>query len=180
MWKDSVEYPELFQVSDCGEVYSKRSGLVLRQVLSRKGYCTIPSRVGGRDSRRLCLKVHRMVANAFIPNPRNKPFVNHIDGSKINNRVSNLEWVTAWENVHHAIDTGLFILHRSNTVLSFDDMTRIRSVYIPHDTSYGARALGRLYGVSESTIRRVVHDDGHYWREYYREPEEDWQTEDDF
>lgn len=51
--------------------------------------------------------VHRLVAMVYIPNPENKPEVNHIDGNKLNNCADNLEWVMGWENVHHALNNGL-------------------------------------------------------------------------
>lgn len=59
------------------------------------------------DGRRRVLKSHRLVAMNFISNPENKPEVNHIDGNKENNHVSNLEWVTTKENIRHAVKNGL-------------------------------------------------------------------------
>jgi hypothetical protein len=59
------------------------------------------------DINRKTLSVHRLVALAFIPNPDDKPTVNHKDGNKKNNDMSNLEWNTHYENVHHAIELGL-------------------------------------------------------------------------
>lgn len=69
------------------------------------------------------VKVHRMSAIAFIPNPENKPQVNHIDGNKLNNNITNFEWVTSSENHLHAFKTGLRVVagsfghHSSVTVL---------------------------------------------------------------
>lgn len=76
---------------------------VKKQHENSDGYMEIS--VGARPQTRL--KVHRLVAMAFLDNPENKPQVNHIDGNKKNNDVSNLEWATARENVQHAIKHGL-------------------------------------------------------------------------
>lgn len=69
-----------------------------------KGYLRVRLYIEGR---RPTIKVHRAVAKAFIPNPENKPEVNHKDGNKENNRVDNLEWSTPGENTAHAYNTGL-------------------------------------------------------------------------
>lgn len=66
------------------------------------------------DGKRRFIGVHRLVANIHIPNPNNKPQVNHIDGNKLNNHVDNLEWVSASENQQHAFDTGLSVPHSCN------------------------------------------------------------------
>lgn len=71
---------------------------------SRGGYCYINVAWKGKKKNHY---IHRLVASTFIPNPENKPFVNHIDGNKENNTVQNLEWVTASENSTHAVKNGL-------------------------------------------------------------------------
>lgn len=89
-----------FRVSNTGRVWSNY----------KKGYITLKVSSKGYNRAYMGKKpyvVHRLVAKAFIPNPENKPQVNHIDGNKLNNRVDNLEWCTAQENMEHAFKSGL-------------------------------------------------------------------------
>lgn len=94
-------------VSDCGTVKSLKTGKEFKQSINEFGYknVSVPTGEKGKTYKR---KVHRLVAQTFIPNPENKREVNHIDGNKLNNHVSNLEWVTSKENKTHAWDNGLY------------------------------------------------------------------------
>lgn len=80
------------------------SGAFLKPDIDRSGYHRVTLHQGGK--RRRC-SVHRLVALAWIPNPRALPFVNHIDGVKANNAFTNLEWCTQGDNERHAWRTGL-------------------------------------------------------------------------
>lgn len=91
---------EDYQVSSWGRIYSTKSGVYIRPEVMPKGYLRVT--LLNNDERKHC-KVHRLVAEAFIPNPDNKPHINHIDGNCQNNSFSNLEWVDNTENCEKAM-----------------------------------------------------------------------------
>ena len=93
-----------YYISRSGQVYSARLGRLLKDC-NCDGYRKVSLSANGHSR---SIKVHRLVALAFLPNPQNKPDVNHKDGNKANNCLNNLEWCTEKENVRHAVRTGLF------------------------------------------------------------------------
>lgn len=106
-WKKVHGTHGMVEVSTLGRVRSllRPTKTVLKLQADKKGYQRVRVTISGE---KMTFKVHREVAKAFIPNPDNKPQVNHIDGNKSNNAVDNLEWVTNLENARHAIKAGLF------------------------------------------------------------------------
>lgn len=109
IWKPIEGTDGMYEVSNTGKVRSNNYlGHGAQKELSlakdNKGY--LRTRIC-KGERRVTVKVHREVAKAFIPNPENKPEVNHKDGNKKNNCAYNLEWTTSSENTAHAYDSGL-------------------------------------------------------------------------
>lgn len=162
VWKDVVGYEDLFSVSNKGQIFSKRTNKVLKQNPVSTGYNACMTRIGGRKGICVCLRAHREVAKAFIPNPNNLPFVNHIDGNKLNNNVENLEWVTPQGNIVHAIETGLLnldhlkLISKVNRKLTEEDVKYIRDNFKYGDRNFGARSLSRMFNIPHSTIMKII------------------------
>ncbi len=104
VWKDIPGYEGLYQISSMGRLKSfkqSKSGKVLSCKNSKGDYIRVVLR--GKGVKNRSASIHRLVAEAFVPNPNDKPEVNHKDNNKQNNRAENLEWVTRKENANHAI-----------------------------------------------------------------------------
>ena len=97
-----IEGFENYEVSNLGKVRNIKSGRVLKTSLNNNGYLRL---FLCKNNKRKHLYLHRIIANAFIDNPDEKPCVNHIDENKLNNDLSNLEWCTARENLIHGTRT---------------------------------------------------------------------------
>lgn len=134
VWKDIPGYEGYYQASTFGRVKSigrisirnngksEHSVYHIKERLKKiqkqtQGYSQV---VLYKDGMQKTIRLNTLIAKMFVPNPENKPFVNHIDGDKSNNRADNLEWVTAKENISHAYRTGLLV-HYTKAILQIDD-----------------------------------------------------------
>lgn len=104
IWK-TIERAPNYEINQFGQVRNKTTLLILKQKIDRYGYLTIGL---CNNKRKIYPTIHRLLALAFIPNPNNYPQVNHIDGNKLNNNLSNLEWISASGNILHALDNDLY------------------------------------------------------------------------
>lgn len=164
IWKTLIYQGQTFskfEVSTDGKLRNTKTKKVYKTYINHQGYEQVCVSLGSTEQKKV-FKIHKAVAETFIPNPNGNPEVNHIDGNKINNKASNLEWVTGSENVRHAYDNGLANAKQGVdnpwAKLTKEDVIYIREHYIPFDAEFGARALGRKFGVNKNSIRDVANN----------------------
>lgn len=163
-WKTMIYQNNVFsedvEVSNCGRLRNKKTGTIYRLYENQRGYLQVCVAKGRKNKR--VIRMHKAVAETFLPGWKPGLVVNHIDGNKKNNNAENLEWCTPSQNTIHAYKTGLMPkdINRGEkshkATLCKTDVEKIRSEYIPRDRQYGTRALGKKYGVDHMTISRIV------------------------
>lgn len=170
IWKDISGYEGLYQISNLGRV----------KALIRYKKCTLKNMNGGHFSKEKILKqgkrrkylcvtlsnnnsklnlysAHRLVAIQFIDNPLKKQYVNHIDCNTENNKVENLEWVTAKENTQHGIKYGKIKVKGSDnpsSKLTVKQVGEIRNIYSGNRGDF--TRIGKLFNVSRSCITLII------------------------
>ncbi len=160
--KDIPGWEGLYQVSKKGEVWSNRSAKWLKANVTRKGYVQVYLCNMGKGKNH---RIHRLVASAWIPNPEAKPFINHKNLDKRDNRVENLEWCTNIENSHHYMrsinkdftppvwrpkkpDTQIGV-YNSNCKMTVEEITAIRS------SNESTQKLADKYGLTQSYVSKI-------------------------
>lgn len=170
IWKDIVGYEGYYQVSNKGRVKSlgrKGSGCCLFDRIKK---ITKSKDKTHYDSFGLCINgksksfmIHRVIAIHFIPNPESKKEVNHIDGNKSNNSISNLEWVTPSENIYHGLKLGIMNtangLTKPNVRFSRQDVVEIKKRIIKGDLGVN---IAKDYGVNKVLIYNIK--SGRTWK----------------
>lgn len=167
VWKSVVGfdgyYEGTYEVSNLGRVRSIdrqldngsfAKGQVRKILLDSFGYPVVGLYKKSKGNQR---KVHRLVALAFIPNPENKPAVNHRDGNKQNNNIENLEWVTNRENTNHAYLNKLIVAAKgernSQAKLTIELVNKAKEL---HALGWTYEAIGQVIGVKGLHVSRII------------------------
>lgn len=173
IWKEILPY---YEVSNFGNVRTKsrrvKTYYGFRQTVPRSvpitdnghGYKLFGTQI---DHKRKNFYIHRAVAELFIPNPSNLPEVNHKDGNKANNHISNLEWVTLQQNRAHAVVSGFIKNGESSpsAKLKESDVVEILDLFLKNPGANKTHCA-RKYGIKDTTVHKILN--GHRWVRTYK------------
>lgn len=158
MWIKIKKFP-IYEVNEFGVVRNAKTHYVTTQRMNKHGYLYVQLTDGEKNN--VCL-VHRLVAEAFIPNPKELPIVNHIDECSVHNSADNLEWVTYKENSNHGTRNERIVRERKIAVIAFDSQG---DTCLRYPSRYDA---SRDLGVSEHAVRAAMKNHNKckklYWR----------------
>ena len=173
IWKDILEFENMYQISNLGNVKGLKRTIkgnkstwtkeecILKIFLDKKGYSQIRL---SKENIKTTKKIHRLVAIAFLPNPDNKPQVNHKDGIKTNNYPSNLEWCTNSENQIHAYKKGLNKHTENHNIanakkgllkrkLSAEDVINLRKM---RENGLTYKKIGEHFNISGKFVEQII------------------------
>jgi len=145
--KEINGFEGFYSVTSHGRVWSHRRKKWLKPCIAGRGYQFVTLSINGDDVDK---KMHRLVAEAFIANPDNKPQVNHKNGIKSDCRVSNLEWVTAKENLQHACDNGL------NKHFKLNNRDRDIIYWLFTTLKVAKNKIAKMFNMSPSGVAYVI------------------------
>lgn len=159
IWKPVKNYENLYEVSSFGNIRNKKRKTILKPTLSKFNYLFVKL---SKDNKTKNFLNHRLVALSFLENINNLPQVNHIDGNKLNNNISNLEWCTASYNIRHAIKLGIMSpsYHTRKDKSSIgkkinrDIANIIREAYNSGSTTLDV--LAKKYNITKQTVSLII------------------------
>jgi hypothetical protein len=164
MTKDVPSWEGKYQADSCGKIYSVRTGKEMYTIKDKCGYLLVQF-FDSANKQRKTYAVHRIIAKTFLGNKTcETDTINHIDGDKENNDVSNLEYVDRSEQMYHAYRLGLKKpVHNSNQKLTEEQVLEIRKRYALGTRGNGAHSIAKSYRVSESCILNIVNGRTYNW-----------------
>lgn len=175
IWKDIPEYEGYYQVSNLGNVRSLdrirethpsakkqfkvfKKGFLLTPDLTHGGYLRFSL---SKDKKTKKFSSHRLVAQAFIPNPENKEQVNHKDGNKLNNSIDNLEWCTGSENIRHAYKNGLQSQVGEKNAASKLTNEQVKEIKVKLLNGVSPKEISNSYPIHRTSVYDIIN--GRNW-----------------
>lgn len=159
IWKSLKNYEGLYEISNLGRIMSlSKRGSAIKKIRKTgldvsTGYLNVMLR---KDNKPLTKRVHRLVAEHFVPNPENKPIVNHKDGNKRNANADNLKWCTYSENTKHSFKLGLqrkvFGNNNYITKIKDENVLEIKKLI---NIGKSNKEIAKIFGVNPSQISRI-------------------------